>query len=310
MLKQDDLRKGKTKPQTIFILVANHNGAYVPELPYIHPIQVGAANTEKRFSNMLQDDIGDHISARNSSYCELTAVYWAWKNVQADYIGLFHYRRFLSFDQHRKTEKDGFIHMTELNQAAINTLHLTPQNMQNYIVKHDIVMMRPINVFDMTAGNCLTVRQQFDIVPQHRPQDLTKAVEILSVMYPDYIQDAKRYLDGEKAFYCNMFIMKQELFHTYCQWLFPILDQLYIYQRNNYTEQMGTYEERLVGFIAERLQGIFITHLKRTQRSIRIGHLPPVLFTEKTTVNQQNRIPWYKMEVRRQRMRTKNTKDS
>ena len=33
----------------------------------------------------------------NSAYCELTTQYWVWKNIDADYYGFIHYRRFLSF---------------------------------------------------------------------------------------------------------------------------------------------------------------------------------------------------------------------
>lgn len=44
----------------------------------------------------IGDNTGDNISLRNPNYCELTGLYWAWKNLKCDYIGLCHYRRYFT----------------------------------------------------------------------------------------------------------------------------------------------------------------------------------------------------------------------
>ena len=92
------------KKEDIRILVACHKPAYVPENPLLCPIQVGAALSREHMQGMLHDDEGIHISEKNRSYCELTAIYWAWKNLEADYYGLFHYRRYFSFDVSEEPE--------------------------------------------------------------------------------------------------------------------------------------------------------------------------------------------------------------
>ncbi|MBQ3973839.1 MAG: DUF4422 domain-containing protein, partial [Lachnospiraceae bacterium] len=76
--------------KTIKIIVASHKSYWMPEDPVYLPVQVGAAGKEDL--GYVRDDSGDNISGKNVNYCELTGLYWAWKNLEADYIGLAHYR--------------------------------------------------------------------------------------------------------------------------------------------------------------------------------------------------------------------------
>lgn len=56
------------------------------------PIQAGAVLTQVRMSGVC-DASGENISEKNQEYCELTALYWIWKNDTSEYAGLCHYRR-------------------------------------------------------------------------------------------------------------------------------------------------------------------------------------------------------------------------
>ena len=99
----------------IKLFVCCHRQEEVPKYPLLYPIQVGAALSEVRFPKFLYDDTGENISEKNRSYCELTAQYWAWKNVQADYYGFFHYRRYLYPDAKAKRPyliRGGTVHRT------------------------------------------------------------------------------------------------------------------------------------------------------------------------------------------------------
>ena len=71
------------------------------------PIQVGAALNGQAIDGMIRDDTGDNISEKSRSFCELTALYWAWKNLDSDAIGLVHYRRYfarrcITFDKRKE----------------------------------------------------------------------------------------------------------------------------------------------------------------------------------------------------------------
>lgn len=62
--------------------------------PYERPIQAGAAVADAIIAE-ITDHTGIHISHKNRQYCEMTAVYWVWKNTNHDWIGIEHYRRHL-----------------------------------------------------------------------------------------------------------------------------------------------------------------------------------------------------------------------
>ena len=95
------------------IIVAMHKSCEVPVDPMYFPLQVGAAGKDvliplNRKEPVARDDTGENISEKNPSYCELTGLYWAWKNLQAEVIGLVHYRRYFE----RQDFSDGLYHLS------------------------------------------------------------------------------------------------------------------------------------------------------------------------------------------------------
>ena len=79
----------------------------MPEDKIYMPVQVGAEGKENL--GYQKDNEGENISLKNAYYCELTGLYWAWKNMDAEYIGLSHYRRhFTTMKKIPKKEEDKF----------------------------------------------------------------------------------------------------------------------------------------------------------------------------------------------------------
>ena len=68
----------------------------IPDSMYI-TMQVGKKGKED--FGYLGDDTKDHISEKNPFYCELTGIYWLWKNIDCDVIGICHYRRYFVKDE-------------------------------------------------------------------------------------------------------------------------------------------------------------------------------------------------------------------
>ena len=261
----------------IKILVVEQEDRKIPKHPLLYPIQTGTVLSSKVMQDVLHDNKGDNISDRNPYYCELTAIYWAWKNLKADYIGLMHYRRYLSFRPMQIRKADGFVHFDLLDQKTLGRMGYQPDRMARMISSVDLVTMKPISIRMMSAWAVNTVRQQYAGSKEHDAADLEHAVDILLSMYPDYEEDVERYLNGGKGWFCNLFIMRRSLFDAYCQWLFPILYQLYA---EHYGEHQSEYARRFIGFVAERLFGIFVIHSIRVNKELKIRYTSPVLIGE------------------------------
>lgn len=79
-----------------------HKPYRTPDDPAYLPLHVGTALHPDVLPGIQGDDEGDNISRLNASYSELTALYWMWKNCDADYKGLVHYRRLFASPQSRE----------------------------------------------------------------------------------------------------------------------------------------------------------------------------------------------------------------
>lgn len=246
--------------ENIKIYVSCHKECFVPKHSMIYPIQVGAVNATKRFDDMLHDDEGINISEKNKKYCELTGQYWAWKNDDADYYGFFHYRRYLSFSD-KEFEENPFRDavMNYLTEDVVDKLNLSEENLQREIPKYDIITTRPVTLKDL-GGKVKSNYNQYVTTPYQYKEDMDLMLDIIREKYPEYYDTAEFYLKKSKiGYYCNMFIMKKEIFKHYSEWLFTILEE---HEKRRDYEDYNVDAYRISGYLGERLFGIYYMYWK------------------------------------------------
>ena len=220
--------------------------------------RVGTALADYKFPYMLHDDEGDNISIKNASYCELTAQYWVWKHIEADYYGFFHYRRYFSFSKEEfPTIHEPFIFdevvFSDNKENNLKKICLTEEIMAPEISKYDFITSR---ISRSLTGE--TVYEQYKHSVGHHIEDLDTVVSIIREDYPEFVQAMEEYLSGTSIYCCNMFIMKKELFSGYCKWLFDILGK---HEERRDISEYPPIDRRVSGYLAERLCGIYITYL-------------------------------------------------
>lgn len=250
--------------KNVKIFISCHKEAIVPDNGVFCPIQVGTALAKRKLQGMTYyDNEGTHISNKNKQYCELTAQYWAWKNAEADYYGFFHYRRYLSLNPVIQ-EEDGWgnIAYDTVTQQALEDSYLDDREIiENMVKDYDVIVPIGREFNKLESSN--TVYEQF--VKEHPmlKMDMDHTIKIISKRYPEYIEACSQYMNSKLAYECNMFIMRKELFLQYSEWLFTIFDEL---DTMLDLSEYSTDENRVVGYIAERLFGVYFTKMKMDRK--------------------------------------------
>lgn len=215
----------------ILIAVATHKKYWMPSDDIYLPLQVGAdINNDLGYA---KDNVGINISRKNKNYCELTGLYWMWKNTinDFDYFGLVHYRRHFAYKCSIK-KRDRVINEKKLCELLKN---------------NDILLPKQRNYFIETSYS--------QYIHAHHKEDLEVTEEIIKEKYPDYIESYKHILSLTKGHRFNMFIMKKEVFNNYCTWLFNILFEL---EKRLDITNYNQNDSRVFGFVGERLLDVYL----------------------------------------------------
>ncbi|MCI8581804.1 MAG: DUF4422 domain-containing protein [Dorea sp.] len=196
--------------------------------PFTEEIQVGAALTDADISE-LKDNIGENLSDRNRDYCEMSAVYWAWKNNRDnDYIGLCHYRRRFVIDEDM---------INDIMAEDYGAVYTVPQLIDGGLREE-------------------FVERNYYLTPEM--WELTEnAIQKLS---PEYLPTWKELETSYFLLSYNMFIMRRDVFEGYCSWAFAILEEIDRF----YLNQGIQCNNRYLGYIAELLNTVYAMKHKET----------------------------------------------
>lgn len=273
----------------IKILISCHKPTAYIENEIMKPIQLNVAKAKKHFEGMLRDDEGENISELNPMYCELTAQYWAWKNLDADYYGFCHYRRYFSFSE-KKYKEDGWGNVVESYPAEYvkKKYGIEEEKIAKAVEGYD-VLITPMQDLHKMPIYQTTARSHYKLAPHLQIKDLDTMLEIIDQKYPEYSESAHEFVNGHKACFCNMYILKKQLFHRYAKWMFGVLEE---FCKRTDMSLYDTEALRTPGHLSERLFNIFLLQMKKENPDLKIKELQSVYFAK--TEPQEDLKPVFK----------------
>lgn len=208
------------------------------------PILVGA-NRNSNPDKFLADNEGNNISDRNPSFCELTGLYWIWKNSDNDRVGLSHYRRYFS-----KFNAPVFLYINTLIKGRPEPISITDLN--KFIDNgFNWVVARP------QVGGEGSLWDQFGHF--HHIKDMQIIQKIIEKEFPDYLPSFNKVMSQDTASFYNMFYTTKSELDQYAQWLFKIL---FLAEQEVDISNYDDYQKRLFGFLGERLMNVWLDHRK------------------------------------------------
>ena len=212
------------------VIIATHKKYEMPKYKSYLPVHVGKEGKDD--IGFKGDNTGNNISKKNPYFCELTGMYWAWKNLKADYVGLAHYRRHFKGKTKSKSKFEQVLSDKEINELLKSNDIILPKKREYYIE----------NLYS-----------HYEHTLHIETLDITG--EIIKEKYPEYMKEFELLKKRTSAHMFNMFIMKKEIMNDYCEWLFDILFEL---EKRIDTSKYDSFHARFYGRVSELLLDVWL----------------------------------------------------
>lgn len=232
------------------IYVVGHKDFELPTNDSLYiPLMVGHSKSIIN-DRYVTDDVGDNISDKNPWYNELTGLYWIWKNSDADVVGICHYRRYF-VNPLGKIENIVF-------KKDIQPNWLLNKNNIDYILSRSDVIVHNKTFFKESNMKQLCIKE--DDSEKERGSKVSRemldlAGEVFENLYPSEKATYDKVMFGHSAHLLNLMICKRELFDKYCEWLFPLLENV---EEKAKDKCNNTLPKRYIGLLAERFLDVWI----------------------------------------------------
>ncbi|WP_455049157.1 DUF4422 domain-containing protein [Mitsuokella sp.] len=236
-------------------------------------ILVGKKNKNARDPSCFYDDVNDSIAEKNPYYCELTALYWIWKNTSDKFIGLNHYRRFFWLNH----PNDSYIIKSINDEKEIANM-ITFSTPESILQGADIILPAPLFMGE-------SLEKQYERGNRKIDFDITR--KVVYERYPKYASAFEQVAKGHIFYPCNMFFTYRKYFDQYAEWLFSILFE--VEKRTNIPYD-DPYQRRIFGFLSERLLEVFVLH-----HNLKIKEIPMLFFDPQGKVQSKKRGYSYKI---------------
>ena len=238
-MKVEDINGRMIKAVDVRVIIAAHKKYRMPKDEMYLPVHVGAAGKES-IEGYQRDDVGENISDLNPYFCELTGLYWAWKNLESDYIGLAHYRRHFSSNPHSKDPWDGVLKKRDIEDDLGRIKIFVPSKRRYWIE----------TLYSHYAHT-------------HHIYQLDETRKIIEEKYPVYVESFDIAVKRRWGYMFNMMIIESGLYNEYCSWLFDILFEL----KNRLGENgLTPFHSRYYGRISEIIFNVWLDEQEKTGR--------------------------------------------
>lgn len=193
------------------------------EYPYI-PVNAGRKLHPDILTDFVGDDTGDNVSERNGEWSEVTALYWAWKNLpKSEYFGLAHYRRYIGLDIRDETVDD----IMKGYDMIVTERSVPGSSLATYL-------------------ELLTNKENFWLF-----------LDTLASMHPEAGDLIIDYFFNQNSFYPNqVFLCRWELMDEYCQFLMPLM----IETEKRLLGSGYSRQRRVIAYLAEFMLGFYVAY--------------------------------------------------